>query len=61
MYAFIDRFSLIPSGPSGILDFPSLAAILFFTYREPCYLIVAYVITLFVFVTKYFTYSTQTF
>ncbi len=32
LYASIDRFSLIPSGPPGILDFPSLAAILSFTY-----------------------------
>ena len=28
----MDRFSLIPSGPPGILNFPSLAAILSFTY-----------------------------
>ncbi len=34
MYASIDRFSLILSGPPGILDFPSLAAILFFTYSD---------------------------
>ncbi len=59
MYASIDRFSLIPSGPPGILDFPSLAAILSFTYSEPCYLTLIYVITLFVFVTTYVTYSTQ--
>ncbi len=60
LYASIDRFSLIPSGPPGILDFPSLAAILSFTYSEPCYLTVIYVITLFVFVTTYVTYFTQT-
>ncbi len=57
----IDRFSFIPSGPPGILDFPSLAAILFFTYSELCYITLIYVITLFIFVTIYFTYSTQTF
>ncbi len=34
MYASIDRFSLTPSGPPGILDFPSLAAILSFTYSD---------------------------
>ncbi len=34
MYAFIDKFSLIPSGLSSILDFPSLAAILSFTYSD---------------------------
>ncbi len=32
--ASIDRFSLIPSGSLGILDFPSLAAILSFTYSD---------------------------
>ncbi len=57
----MDRFSLIPSGPPGILDFLSLAAILSFTYSKPCYFTVIYVITLFVFVTTYVTYSTQTF
>ncbi len=57
--ASIDRFSLIPSGPLGILDFFSLAAILSFTYSEPCYLTLIYVITLFVFVTIYVTYSIQ--
>ncbi len=36
MYASIDRFSLIPSGPPGISDFPSLAAILSFTYSDIC-------------------------
>ncbi len=45
LYASIDRFSLIPSGPPGILDFFSLAAILSFTYSEPRYLTVIYVIT----------------
>ncbi len=60
MYASIDRFSLIPSGPPGILDFFSLAAILSLIYSEPCHLTVTYVITLFVFVTKYVTYLTQT-
>ncbi len=59
MYASIDRFSLMPSGPSGILDISSLVAILSLTYSEPCYLTVKYLITLFVFVTKYVTYSTQ--
>ncbi len=59
MYASIDRFSLIPSGIPGILDFPSLAAIPSFTYSEPSYLTVKYVITLFVFVTIYVKYSTQ--
>ncbi len=34
MYASIDRFSLIPSGSPGILDFSSLAAILSFTYSD---------------------------
>ncbi len=34
LYASIDRFSLIPSGPLGILDFPSLAAILSFAYSD---------------------------
>ena len=38
-------------GTSGILDLPSLAAILFFTYNEPCYLTVIFVVTIFVFVT----------
>ncbi len=61
MYASIDRFSAIPLGPLGILDFSSLAEILSFTYSEPCYLTVTYVITLFVFVTIYVTYSIQTF
>ena len=60
LYASIDRFSLIPLGPPDILDFSSLAAILSFTYSEPCYLTVTYVITLFVFVIIYVTYSTQT-
>ena len=59
MYAPIDRFSLIRSGPPGILDFSSLAAILSFTYSEPCYLTVIYVIIFFVFVTKYVIYSIQ--
>ena len=61
LYASIDGFFLIPSGPKVILDFPSLAAILTFTYSEPCYLTVIYVIIPFVFVTKYVTYFTQTF
>ncbi len=61
MYDSIDRFSFIPSGPQGILDFPSLAAILSFTYSELCHLKVIYVITLFVFVPTYVTYSTQLF
>ena len=60
MYASIERFSLIPSGLSGILDFLSLAGILSFTYSEPFYLTVIYMITLFVFVTTYVTYSSQT-
>ncbi len=59
MYASIDRFSLIPSGPPGILDFSSLAAILSFAYIEPCYLTVIYVITLIVFEITYVKYSTQ--
>ncbi len=58
MYASIDRFSFVPSGPPSILDFSSLAAILSFAYSEPCYLTVIYVITLFVFVIPYVTYST---
>ncbi len=60
MYSSTDRFSLIPSGPPGILDFPSLAAIISFAYSEPCYLTVIYMITLSVFVITYVTYSTQT-
>ena len=34
MYAFKDTFSLIPSGPPGILNFFSLAVILLFTYND---------------------------
>ncbi len=34
MYTSVDRFSLIPSGPPGILDFSSLAAIPSFTYSD---------------------------
>ncbi len=34
MYASIARFSLIPSGPPGILDFFSSTAILSFTHSE---------------------------
>ena len=34
LYASIDRFSFISSGPPGILDFPSLAAILSFIYSD---------------------------
>ncbi len=58
MYASMDRFSLILSGPTGILDFPSLAVILSFTHSEPCYLTLIYVMTLLLFVTTYVTYST---
>ncbi len=40
LYASIDKFSLIPSGPQSNLDFPSLAAIVSFTYNDiPDYLI----------------------
>ncbi len=60
MYTSIDGFSLIPLGSSEIQDFLSLAAILSFTYSEPCYLTVNYMITLFIFVTIYVKYFTQT-
>ncbi len=60
MYFCMDLFSFIPIKPLSILDLSSLATILFFTYNEFCYLVVTQVITLFVFVTIYFTYSTKT-
>ncbi len=34
MYTSIDRFFLVPLCPPDILDFLSLAAILFFTYSD---------------------------
>ncbi len=57
MYASMNRLSLIPRGPLGIIDFLSLAGIPFFSHGEPYNLTVIYVITLFVFVTTYITHS----
>ena len=61
LYVSIGRFSFILKSFPSILDFFFLAPILFFTYSEPCYLKVTYVITLFVFVTIYVIYFSQTF
>ena len=60
IYFPIDRFSLISTGPLNILDFFSLEAVLSFTFGEPCYLILEFVITLFVFVITYVIHSSQT-
>ncbi len=53
MYAFKDTFSLIPSGPPGILNFFSLAVILLFTYND----IRDYLIYIYYYI-RYVLYST---
>ncbi len=46
---------------TDILDFLSLAAIGSFTYNEPSYLTVTYIISLFMFMTIYVKYFSQIF
>ena len=61
LYTSIDEFSLMLIDSPSILDFSSLVPVLFFTYNELCYFTMTYVNILFVFVTKYITYFTQSF
>ncbi len=60
MSALLNRYFFKPTPPPSILEFFSLAKILFFIYSEPCYHSTRYVINLLVFVTKKVIYSFST-